>query len=111
MICIAYAREDGRVSVVHPAPAPDGVAEADWLNTVRQRAVPQGVPWRLMRVDELPTYDSATRDRWRWSNGQIVLTEPDPEPPRVVQLDRIGMLEAKVNALLESIRAGAEGRT
>lgn len=107
-IVFAYTNENGGVSIVHPAPRArrEGEDDAAFLARVAERSIPPGVSAVVVPLSDLPAYDSATRDRWRLVDGRV---EIGPEIPKPQPVDRVAALEAKVAALVEALKAGAEG--
>jgi len=69
--------QDGRVSVVHPAPKSQLPNEDEnaFLGRVIERSVPPGVPCRIVELADLPPYDSATRNNWRLDGDRVVIRE------------------------------------
>lgn len=68
MQVIVFPHNDG-VAVIVPAPE-----LADQIEAVARKDVPEGAPWRIMAIDELPSYD--TRDQWRWTeSGPLAIAE------------------------------------
>lgn len=69
MQVIIFPQDDNKVSVIIPAPE-----YADQIEAVAAKDVPEGKPWRIVHVDDLPSRD--TRDRWRWTDsGPLVVVE------------------------------------
>lgn len=91
---IVYQRLDSGVSVINPnwsAQLPDE-GEADFLERIRVGAMypkrfdgesiedyavrekaEKTMPFRVCDRSELPVYNSATRNRWIWQNGKVVI--------------------------------------
>lgn len=52
---IVYKTADGYVCLCHPAPAPEGVEDADWLDQVKARSLPDGATDISVRdADDVP---------------------------------------------------------
>lgn len=117
---IIFKRPDGGVSVVHPAPQGrhDGEGEQEWLARVAARAVPEGAPFRLVKPEDLPPYDSATRNLWRWTDsGPLGMAAPEPAiaapRPQIsaggAEIDtlksEVAALKAAVAGMLDAIKA------
>lgn len=70
MLVIVYTRpEDGGLSVVYPA--------FGWpLETVAEKAVPPGVPFRIINTSELPP-DRVPENRHAWTDtGTRIVVDP-----------------------------------
>lgn len=69
MKVIIYPQDDGKVSVVIPAPE-----YADQIEAVAYKDVPKGKPWRIIDYEDLPSRDF--RDLWMWSDhGKIQIRQ------------------------------------
>lgn len=74
MQVIIFPQDNGGVSVITPAPE-----YADQIEAVAQKDVPEGAPWRIIDVSELPSYD--VRNRWLWTDeGSLDVAPQPPEP-------------------------------
>jgi hypothetical protein len=58
MKCIAYTRQDGGVSVVHPAPE-----FIDRIEMIANKDVPAGLLYKILNVSDLPPRE--TRNAWQ----------------------------------------------
>jgi hypothetical protein len=67
MKCIAYTRQDGGVSVVHPAPE-----FLDKIEILADKDVPAGLLYKILNVSDLPSRE--TRSAW-----QLDLTESNAD--------------------------------
>ena len=59
MQVILFPNDNGGVAVIIPAPE-----FADQIESVANKDVPAGKPWRIVDDSTLPSRDS--RDRWLW---------------------------------------------
>ena len=78
MQVVVYPNDAGGVSLVYPVPEFSGQIQA-----IAQKDVPQGKPWRVVLVGELPPPEA--RDRWRWTDeGPLDLADPIAAVPQSV---------------------------
>jgi hypothetical protein len=69
MQVIIFPQDDNKVSVITPAPE-----FSDQIESVAQKDVPAGKPWRIIDDNELPSRD--VRDLWRWTeSGPLGVSE------------------------------------
>ena len=57
MKCIAYTRQDGGVSVIHPAPE-----FQDQIEMIADKDVPSGILYKIVDTSDLPSRE--TRSAW-----------------------------------------------
>jgi hypothetical protein len=57
MRCIAYTRQDGGVSVIHPAPE-----FADKIEMIADKDTPAGILYKIIDTNDLPSRE--TRSAW-----------------------------------------------
>jgi hypothetical protein len=74
---ILYTNADGGVSVIVPAPDAqlEGETENDFLARVAAGAVPEGVPFSIVDVSEVPA-DRTFRNAWRKSGATVTHDMP-----------------------------------
>jgi hypothetical protein len=72
MQVIIFPQDNGGVAVIIPAPE-----FADQIESVAQKDVPAGNPWRIVDDSELPSRDS--RDRWLWTESGPLDIAPEPK--------------------------------
>lgn len=90
-LCIIYQTETGGVGIVNPAPSSrqDDETEAAWLERIKARAVPGTARAAIIDSSTLP--DRATRARWRWNGGSVMVEPEDVQHVR-------GKAEAQIDA-------------
>lgn len=78
MQVVIHPNDTGGVAVIYPAPEFASVIEA-----VAAKDVPQGRPWRIVHISDLPSQE--TRARWLWTESGPLAVSNAPSPvPQVV---------------------------
>lgn len=107
MLTIIHETSNGGVAICNPAWSDKREDETDeaFLERVKARAVPDGMGSAIIEDSALP--DRSTRSRWRWSNGQIVVADPDLEALRSAALSAIDQwfeTTSKVEPAVDRVR-------
>ena len=66
MQIIIFPQDDGKVSVIYPAPE-----YADQIKAIAAKDVPAGKPWRIINLSDLPARES--RESWRWTDSGPIM--------------------------------------
>ena len=66
MQIIIFPQDDGKVSVIYPAPE-----YADQIKAIAAKDVPAGKPWRIINLSDLPVRES--RESWRWTSSGTIM--------------------------------------
>jgi hypothetical protein len=94
-LIIAYETAGGGVAILNPIPR-EGEDDEAMIARVIDKVVPAGVSSLVLDSSNLPP--RSTRDRWRFSNGLIVVADPDMDALRAAALSAI---DARFNAALQ----------
>ncbi len=80
-----FVKDDGSVSILRldgcgMARLDDDESDEAYLDrvalvTIEKNESFQGLSIVNVEVDELPEYDSATRDKWRWDGSKVIVDE------------------------------------
>ena len=92
-------REDGRVSIIHPAPKSrrQDETEAQWLERVFSKATPEGAEFRDVDTDKEDLSDRTFRNAWvKGVNGKAV----DVDMPKAREITK-GRLRIERKPLIE----------
>jgi hypothetical protein len=75
-LCIVWEREDGGVSVTHPAPnaRKEGETDEQFLDRIRLKDVPDGKPFHVQRKESLPS--RRFRNAWTRTSDGIEIDTP-----------------------------------